>query len=243
MAEPKDLMDVEAHRIIVVSSQVNIAYPKFGKQKRIEYVTVGGTRIDVSELGASAMRRTDTKAYSFPPGHPQDGVAYAVNPVEPTVYYTFAEFQQRVFESKVTEAMRLLAALGARSVAIQQVAGKRRDVAASVDASLPSVVEAGATLKRERADYGEVRYEASFQPSHTPRIPDGLRWYPYELVWQNIADLRLYGGMTDFKFVVRFETNYGISAELGLKFAGKGLGLGGQFSEFTTTEWEMSGEF
>jgi hypothetical protein len=243
MAGHDDVHDAGGHRIIVVAGKVNIAVSRFGKRKRVEYVTVGGARIDVSEFGASAVRRIDARAYRFPPGHPQEGVAYVANPVDADVFYTFAEFQQRVFESKVLEAMELLAALGARSVTIHQSAGKQRDVGATIGASVPGAVGVGGALERETSSHSEVRYAARFTPSRAPHIPDGLRWYEHEPVWENIATMRLHHGMTEFNFDVRFETNYGVSAELGAKIAGKGVSVGGKVSEFISSTWTMSGQF
>lgn len=243
MAGHDEVHDAGRHRIIVVAGKVTIAFPKFGKRKRVEYVTVGGARIDVSEFGASAVRPIDAKAYRFPPGHPQEGVAYVGNPVDPDVFYTFAEFQQRVFESKVLEAMELLAGLGARAVTIHQSAGKQRDVGATIGVSVPGAVGVGGALEREKSSHNEVSYAARFTPSRPPHVPDGLRWYEHEPVWKNIANMRLHNGMAEFKFNVRFETNYGISAELGAKIAGKGVSVGGKVSEFTSSTWTMSGKF
>jgi hypothetical protein len=181
----------------------------------------------------------------FPPGHPQLKVVYALHPFDGSRYVPFEHFHRRIFEQKVIEALELLAALGSTTIEIRQLSGT--EVSKDVAAALPLAglvggdVSLSSTSKSGRDS--EVLYQATLRPRGRPHVPQGLRWFPHEDFWQSVAKLRLKEGMLDFSLRVQHVDSFGVTAKLGAQFAGLGLELGGGYSDFSATRWEMSGTF
>jgi hypothetical protein len=88
-----------------------------------------------------------------------------------------------------------------------------------------------------------AHFEEEYRPRGQPRIPTGLIWLGHEPSWQALAERRLEFGTTNFSAELRYDQDYGISAELKAAIAGIKVELGGDFSEFRSTVWQFSGEF
>lgn len=181
----------------------------------------------------------------FPPGHPRQGVLYSGHPAIPDVYYGVASFHRVTFEHKFSEAVRLLTALGARTMRVEAVRGWGREFAAHLSVPLAEAVPADEGARENIAGAGRtgLLYEAELTGTAPPHIPDDMVWYPHESTWQMIAHSRLEAGLRQFSLTVVYEDDLGINGHLKMHALNAGLELGGPFEDHQETIWKISGTF
>lgn len=199
-----------------------------------------------SGLAVTPVSLSLTNQLSFPPGHPMMKVVYCRHPAKANTYYPVASFHRHVFEHKFSEAVKLLAYLGAREINVQHVKGWSRDFAAQISSPLPSTqapgqagVEAGASSK----SLDTLLFNATLNGSDTPRLIDHPTWLPHEATWEMIADLRMSAGLKEFSLSVNYEEDYQINAALNAKVKDLGFEVGGKFEDHVSTIWVMNGKF
>jgi hypothetical protein len=193
---------------------------------------------------ALLVGRSEAEALKFPVGHPRPKVLYVGHPGERNTYYTAAQFHHATFDHKSAEAIGLLMALGATDVDVTHVRGYGADVVANVggkDFRAPVQIKTRLTRGRHRAR--EFRFSAKLTGQHSPRIPDGLVWFPHEDNWKEIAKARLEFGLKEFMLLVRYEDDFGIDGDFKATAGKSGFELGGKFASFEQTVWIMEGKF
>lgn len=196
-------------------------------------------------LDVLPVSREEAATLTFPPGHPKLGrVLYVGHPTIPSVYYPAASFHRLTFEHKLSEAVRLLMALGATRIEVEREYGWSQEFAARLNVPLGTPGESvGAAGGGGRARAGQILFSARLRNTVKPAVPDGLVWYPHEETWKTVADARLQHGLEDFSLVVSYEDDFGIDASLEASVAGTRLGLGGKFDAHEATSWRMVGTF
>lgn len=177
---------------------------------------------------------------SFPQGHPRPNILYVRHPVQGRRYYPVASYHHFVFEHKTREAIRLLASLGATAIEVDHERGWSGKFAANL--SLP--LKPTGSVAGSKASRGRILFSANLDGRRSPAVPDDLVWFPHEPLWQEIAELRINGGLKGFTLELEYNDNFGVSAELKTKLAGKGpLELGGSFQTHRKTKWTFQGTF
>lgn len=178
------------------------------------------------------------KGIKFPPSHPLDMTVYARHPVKNNVYITMAELHRVVFEHKVAEATRILMALGAKTIKVESIKGWNQEFSAKMDIA---ALKGNASINAK--DSKSFIYEASYQPSGQPYLPDELAWYEFEESWQNIALGRLKHGLTNFSLAVTYEDDFGVNVNLQADVSELEASVGGNFEKHVSTIWRMDGSF
>ena len=190
------------------------------------------------------VTRSDAAGLTLPPGHPRETVVYVGNPVEPPLYYTAAQFHVKTFEHKLSEAVRLLMALGATELEVEHVVGWSSEMSARVQVPIPShAAEVGADGGRRSASSAALLVRAELDGTTEPSIPDGLVWYPHEPMWREVAKGRMRYGLRNFALGVRYDDDFGVNVGFKLAAAKYGLDLGGEFADHRSTEWRITGTF
>lgn len=178
------------------------------------------------------------------PGYLQLRTLYVMHPKDSSRYFPAAIYHHMVFEDKFAEVLRLLSALGATNVVVEhehgwssRIDGKMHVPMSEVDATvdLTTMKKAGATSK--------VMFEASFDGSETPCVPENLIWFSQEPMWQRVADGRINGRMKSFSVLLQQSDDFGVSADLVAKVEGVKVGIGGKFASHVNTVWKISGDF
>jgi hypothetical protein len=178
----------------------------------------------------------------MPVGHPRPNVLYIGDPVEAPRYYPAADFHRRVFEHKFAEAMRLVMALGATEVRVHWEKGWRGQLVGDLQAPIQKLLGAG-KLRASAEKKSSLLFEASLEPQE-PRVPENLVWYPYEDLWQAVADGRLNARLRQFDLTVSSTDDYGVDSTFQAKVKGKKLlSLGGEFEAHKATTWRLQGNF
>lgn len=199
-----------------------------------------GTALDLKPVSMSSAKAL----LRFPPGHPRTRVIYAKHPAEQDLFYPAALFHRKVFEHKVGEACRLLAALGARELRIEHKSGWSKEFAASLAVPVPSAGESvGASAGSTSNSSDRILLQASLAGHDSPGLPEGMVWFEHEPAWQSIAEMRMKSGMKEFSLVVAYEEDYQVNASLKASVANSNLELGGNFVDHVATVWTISGTF
>lgn len=212
----------------------------------VEWVESRSRRAQDLGVHVEAVRRADVQGLLFPPGHPRRKIVYVGHPFLKQQYVPLASFHKVLFEQKVIEAMELLAALGATSLAVSQAVGTESSAKLAASVGVPvqgAAVNVGIDGGRRQADQGSVLISATFLPRRPPYQPDGLIWYPHEEFWKSMTKLRLNNGLDTYRLEVNYEEDFGVNAQVSAKIQGVGLELGGEFKTLTSTKWVMSGTF
>jgi hypothetical protein len=137
--------------------------------------------------------RSEATNLTFPHGHPRDQTLYTGDPVVPERYYPTAHFHRLAFQHKFSEAVRILATLGATQMRVEHEEGWSREFAAKVGLPVPTTqVEVGAEGGSTKNSCAEILFEATLQGTESPSLPTDLAWYPHEVAWQHITELRRY---------------------------------------------------
>jgi hypothetical protein len=184
----------------------------------------------------------NTEKLSTPLGEWRQRVLYAVNPVDPCLYYQVDEFHEHVLAHKANELWRLLQCLGAVEIEVKATTVRTLSVGANA-----SIAEGSdkAGLRASMSEKGEHVYhqKARFRPTQPPHVPDGLRWLKEEPVWQDIVDGRLKGSRLDFDVTLKASKDYSVNVDLVAKAKAAGFEIGGKFVTAGTDSWRFSGVF
>lgn len=244
LREPEKSKDIALFGLVEFLVRTN---PIFKLGKRLLDVCIDMTAKGVDPVLISL---TDAKSLEFPPGHPVYEVLYAGHPVIAQRYYPVAQFHRKVFEHKFSEALSLLAALGATEIRGVYTRGWGREFAATLampaavlwGIGAPGNVGVGGAHKCEEKD--NLKFTANLVGSSDPHIPDNLYWYHDEPAWQHVATARVNHGLKDFALSINYDDDYGVNADLKVALEGIGkIQLGGTFTDFRATIWELSGRF
>jgi hypothetical protein len=189
----------------------------------------------------------EARQLELPPGHPRPRTVYAGHPLAALTnhYFPVADFHRHVFEHKVTELLRMLAALGAKRIEVSASEGWGREMAANLDTVTP-VKEVGGTLgkiKMERSGERGLVYRASMPENSSRVLPENLAWYPHERTWQELARQRLEHALDEFHLNLTYRDDFGITTDVVGSFTKFGLQLGGEFTRKVNTTWDVSGTF
>jgi hypothetical protein len=185
-------------------------------------------------------------AFSFPPGHPINGIVYVAHPVKHKYYIPIADFHRKVFEDKFSELVSILLHLGATKIEVTSVQGWSRGFSERLSVDLPKAVglpKAGGTRERGVAsnDLMVLFYDDTLKGSEEPELPPELSWYPHERTWQNLVESRMKRGSNNFELNIFYNDDYGINSMLKAEIEDARLNLGGSFEEYTSTIWKIRG--
>ena len=190
---------------------------------------------------------TDAEAaqLKFPIGHPRYKVIYVGHPVNPAEYLPFSDFHRALFEHKVAEALRLVRALGATSVAVEHVQGWGQGLGISLGVALPTALETEVSTSAgtQRGQSAYVMSRMTLLPTGPATVPSDLMWLPQEPLWQEVVRARMESGLSSFALDVRSTDDYGINGSLKALVSKAGLELGGSFTEHQNTVWRLRGDF
>lgn len=185
------------------------------------------------------------RSLNFPFNHPRPNVVYVADPGIGGNYYPIADFHRLLFDAKVAEALRLLGSLAATQISVEYIKGFDRGagIDLSVSPETGEVFNGGVGTSGTDKRRSGAKATMELFPTTAPRIPDDLRWFRSEPLWQEIARLRLESGLRTFDLDLSYTDDFGINASLKAKFAGAGFDLGGTFTEYRETQWRISGSF
>lgn len=183
-----------------------------------------------------------TSGYRFPPGHPRLREIYAAHPAEDGTYYPISDFHRANFESKISEAIRLLTALGANTIDANYVKGWDRGFLANLDFEAEGQgIKAGTSVKNSTSS--KLLFNAKLEGSDTPSIPRDLAWYEYEPLWRAIGEARINGKLKNFSLSVSYVDDFGINADLSANILSNGFGISSEFTDKVDTTWVLTGAF
>ncbi len=181
----------------------------------------------------------------FPHGHPLTKVVYVGDPGLPGNYYPVANFHRILFEGKVVEALRLLRSLGATEISIEYLEGFYRAPGVDLSISTPGKrgLKIGGGAKQTKEANAGAKFTMQLSPTMAAHIPKDLIWFRSEPLWQEVANARLESGLRAFTIDVSYTDDFGVNGGLTASVADIGLKLGGTFTEFRATSWNLSGTF
>jgi len=191
------------------------------------------------------LTEAEVTGLSLPPGHPRDRVVYIGHPFDPPVYIPAAAFHRFLFEHKVAEAIRLLTALAATSIAVEYAEGWGREANMTISAPLPTgaPIDLGGSVGAFKSGGDRSVSHLELNPSREAYLPDGLVWFSHEPLWQEMARARLSSGLRQFQVDVSYADDYGVTARFAANVTGAGLELGGSFVDYRSTVWRLRGSF
>lgn len=188
--------------------------------------------------------KSDLELLQFPPGHPKNRTAYVGHPVLATVYYPFASFHRFLFEHKVSEAVRVLMALGAKSMLVEHVSGWSQEFAGNMNLPIPTVNgNASLSVSGKGVSKSNMLFRATLRGTESPSLPSDLVWYPHEAGWQQIVEGRMKYGLQDFCLTINYTEDFGVNANVNAQLLACQLGIGGSFQDFEETTWKIEGSF
>ncbi|MEX0283388.1 MAG: hypothetical protein AB3N23_02145 [Paracoccaceae bacterium] len=208
------------------------------------YLGLVGLQSAIRSRGGSILTvsKTDLEDIRFPPGHPDIGAVYSAHPTDTLLYYPISDFHRQTFESKVSEAVRILMALGANSIDIRHVSGWSREFSSEMGLALPGASVSGAS-EAQKKENQEILFSIRLAGSNSAELPPGLVWYEFEETWKAIAEGRLKYGLKNFSLAINYNDDYGVNSELKSEIEEANLKLSGKFFDHESTVWSIEGKF
>lgn len=173
-------------------------------------------------------------------------VAYAVHPADPNHFIPIADFHSYLLQEKRAEFLRIAGALGAKNVRQTQREHSVKSTRANVTAEAPAAVSANAqaAVAAGSASKSLFNLSASFQSTARPdQLPENLRWYHQEPLWQAMAETRINNKAMSFELTFRYQQDFQVNASLVAGIERLGLSIGGSFETMLEVEQECIVEF
>lgn len=193
--------------------------------------------------GGLAVERLSRAAnYRLPTAAVAEGVLYVPHPLAGHLLYPAASYHRDLFLGKVTEAVLLMAGLGAREVHIEHRTGHAADWAGSFDVPKAGA-KAGAT--GSRSTEGALLLSARFPGHRTPVVPGDLLWYGCEPGWQAFGEGRIRHHQLEGELTVSHTEDLKLDGQVSATMTRLGLDtavLAGLHTRQTTT-WRLSAVF
>lgn len=193
------------------------------------------------KTGFITIQPEQAKHIKFPLGHPRSRVLYIAHPAEPRCYLPLSQFHEFIFQHKYAELCNIIASLAATEYEVHYIKG--RQLTADFEPGGRWLGQGKATAELASGNATNFGYRATLKPKHTPALPNSLSWYPYENMWQSIAQARLHNGLLSFDLMLDYSDDFGVTAELEAKTLKAKLELGGGFRKFEATQWRIRGAF
>ena len=176
-----------------------------------------------------------------------EGHAYVAHPAADDLYALMGTAHDKLLADKRAEALRLAAALGAKSIRLVEASHKRIAGTARAGLEVPVKgvpVDVGAEAGVHAESSRDFSLESTFGPIRAvPCIPTKVHWYHHEPMWQAMAETRLSHDSLTFKMLFNYTDDFGIDASVAAKVAGFGYSLGASFSAMRRVEQEYEVEF
>jgi hypothetical protein len=189
------------------------------------------------------LRTAEIADLQLPLGHPLFETVYVGHPARPAAYYPIADFHQRAFEHKFSEALRLVTSLGATSIKVSAVQGWGREFSAGLRVDLPTADTVGANGASQESRNREFLYSAELDGSAKPVVPPDLVWFPHEDAWQEVTRQRIEHGLRSFELQVTYKDDFSVTSELAAGLSKAKFKLGGKFQRQQSTIWAIAGKF
>ena len=168
------------------------------------------------EIGGCVVRGIDVfrlsnvpSAFKFPFGHPYPNQLYIAHPYNSGLYVPYDESEDIFFTDKVNELCYLLECLGAETIEISAVRGKRveemsncaQSLGGSADIKLFSANGQSSQRKETNnsSDCNSTRtFTIRLDPMKLPYLPENLLWYAEQPQWQRLVERRLKNNILEY---------------------------------------------
>jgi hypothetical protein len=180
---------------------------------------------------------------TLPPGHPHhDSIVYVCHPVDGKTYAPAFSFHRIMFEHKVKELLILLTHLGAKHIEIYHDHGWDKQFAGKLVIDIPPV-RTNSEINTKRTHRKSIMFETDLDNPLEPSIPSDLVWYPFESMWQAVAEMRIKGKQQTFKVTLNYADEFGVDTKFAASVPRLNLELGGKFFKLNSTLWTFRGNY
>jgi hypothetical protein len=171
----------------------------------------------------------DCAGLQFPPGHPQLNRIYVLHPFQRTRYLTLEAFHHTLFTDKLSEVLRLYAALGATTVQAVRVSGHTK---------VEDFLSGGSPAEEEEP----VVLSQTFSPTQPPHLPGNLVWLEHEPQWKLGAEKRIHGTGPLPSLELQWTEDFSINTGLTSRLRRAGWKFDAQQIHFSPTIWRFKAE-
>lgn len=212
--------------------------------KGLAEVVSAALKMRANDADVLLVARREATSLRLPPPHPLPKTVYVGHPLIATQYYPAALFHRYLVEDKFAELLRLLTSLGASSISVQQVQGRRKDdLVEAVIGGIPGA-DAQAKSRKRAFSRSALAWSGTLSGHKNPHLPEGqLVWYEWEPMWKHIAEARMQYGQREFSLMLRHDDAMGVDRDLKAAIKGAGLEAGGEFIDHEAVAWQISGTF
>jgi len=164
----------------------------------------------------------ESRRLSFEQGHPKNGCVYIQHPLDVNTYIDIEQFHATMLERKYNELIRILVALGARTVKCSVENHQNRDEKWRVRQQ--GAVEAQCVVgnvggngsgenvsSRVLSLSKKLNTELKLHPNEKPHLPDNLIYYPFEDGWKQVVENVLSGRLLTANIDLSYSKDYAIT--------------------------------
>lgn len=171
------------------------------------------------QSGAELLPLSDARTFDIPGGPATTRTVYITHPANPRVLVPFAEYDDKLAQDKLNEALRIFNVLGASHVIAKAYRGSTKWASATGKSSTGS----GKAVAKSKSNY-DVAYE-QVGSGGRPSDPRPLT-YPQEPGFEAACEAVLRNGARRMRIEISRESQFSLNGSVGKRFAKFGLDLG-----------------
>lgn len=169
---------------------------------------------------------------------------YARHPADSNYFLRVADFHSYLLQDKRAEFVRLASSLGAREIKLADTQEKDKSSLVNVAVDSLGGKNFNTSLDIKNQSSSSFDLSASFSVAESlPLLPDKLRWFKYEPLWQAMAEARINHWVERFQVRFTYSQDFSINTELVAKISGLGLSIGGTFFNMQRIDQEYIVDF
>lgn len=194
-------------------------------QGQREAARISGNDIPMAKAKQAAeeyKRDRESRRLSFEQGHPQNGCVYIQHPLDVNTYVDIEQFHATMLERKYNELIRILVALGARTVKCSVENHQNRDekwrsrqqgaVEAQCIAGSAGGNGSGENVSSRVLSLSKkLNTELKLHPNEKPHLPGNLIYYPFEDGWKQVVENVLSGRLLTANIDLSYSKDYAIT--------------------------------
>ena len=197
---------------------------------------------------ASIVKENDPilKKLSCADGEFKVNVVYVAHPADSKYFIRLANFHSYLLQDKLAEFINLAGSLGAKEITLvdskkQNLAGKG---SISWNDSQSILNNIGLDIEANKDSQNTINvFTKSSIATALPIIPNKLKWYFQEPLWQAMALARTRYWVDEFRIRFTYLQDFSINSNLNSKIQFLGLNAGGKFNDIHQFEQELIVKF
>lgn len=177
-----------------------------------------------------------SKDFTFPPGHPVDGMAYSCSSLEPKLYIPLSSFHDYIFQAKMSSFLDMCSCLNAKVAKVSHVEEDGKEVTSELKVEkVPTqsgIIDGELSSTFKSRVLNGMRIDYTFPKPNHDLIEFKSPWLLEEPSWRTLNNVRFHRDVKSFQVELNHNNDFGVEAKVVAMFNKVGAKIGGSYSAF-----------